>query len=274
MDLQTVERRQTGLVQFLIVVIMLILAAIMVLAYQTATSGYIPILALVALSACLYAAIQERKLRAQHKATEQTLDTKVRVMDRMGTRLREENAKAQKLGTRLDELTALYRAISAVNAVAEPESTYEVVVRAAIQLVNADTGSLMLLDRSRQHLSIRSAVGLPEVVVANHHARKIGEGVSGWVAEHGESLLLTGEAEDDDRFNRTIPDTGIRVSLSVPLTHAHEVLGVLNLGISELDATDDATRRLGEAEMSLANIYAQHAAVTVLRAQLLEERRS
>ncbi len=271
MDLQSVERRQTGLVQFLIIVIMLTLAAIMVLAYQVQTSRYIPMLALVALSACLYAAVQERKLRALHDATEQTLDTKVRVMDRMGDRLREESAKTQKLGTKLDELTKLYRAISAVNAVDDPEATYEVVVRAAIQLVNADTGSLMLLDRTGQQLYIRSATGRPEAAVASLRPRKLGEGVSGWVAENGQSVLLTGEAEDDDRFTNTISDTGIEVSLSVPLTHAHQVLGVLNLGVAEADGGDDS-RSLGEADMSLANIFAQHAAVTVLRAQLLEER--
>lgn len=291
MDLQTVERQQTGLVQFLIVAIMLILGAITVLAFQYGSGPAIPVLSLAALCTCLYATVQERRLRRLHSSLEDSLDTKSRVMDRMGDRIREENARSQELGTRLDDLTRLYRAISAVNAVSDPASAYDVVVRAAIQLVNADTGSLMLVEGGGKTLALRSAVGLPDAVLANHVSRQVGEGVAGWVAQNAQPLLLTGEAENDPRFTNTISDTGIECSLCVPLVHAHRVLGVLSLGVNQSeerhaenrqgedspngDARGDEEspgRKLGESEQSLANIFAQHAAVTVMNSRLLEVR--
>lgn len=269
MDLQTIERQQTGLVQFLIIVIMLILSAITVLAFQYRTGPAIPVLALVALVACLYATVQERRLKKLHSSLEDSLDTKSRVMDRMGERIREETARSQELGSRLDDLTRLYRAISSVNAVSDPTAAYEVVVRAAIQLVEANTGSLMLLESGGNTLTLRSAVGLPDAILANHVSRQVGEGVSGWVAQNGQPLLLSGAAENDSRFTNTLSDTGIECSLCVPLIHAHRVLGVLNLGVSEGAGPE---RVLGPADQSLANIFAQHAAVTVMNSRLLEKR--
>lgn len=269
MDLASVERQQTGLVRFLIIVIMLTLSAILVVSYRAVGTAAIPYLCLVALAACLYAVSQERKLRSLHSALVQNISAKEKVLGRLGERLREESTKSVELGTRLDDLTRLYRAISAVNSVSDHDAAYDVVVRAATQLVGADTGSLMLLEGGGRALVLRSAVGLPDALLANHVSRPMGEGVSGWVAKNNEAVLLIGEAEDDDRFNHTIADTGIRYSLCVPLTHANQVLGVLNLGISKEDVSDDE-RTLGASDQSLANIFAQHAAVTVLNSRLLE----
>lgn len=269
MDLASVERQQTGLVRFLIVVIMLTLSAILVVSYRAVGTAAIPYLCLIALGACLYAVWQERKLRALHTALVQNISAKEKVLGRLGERLREESSKSVELGTRLDDLTRLYRAISAVNSVSDHHAAYDVVVRAATQLVGADTGSLMLLEGGGRALVLRSAVGLPDAILANHVSRPIGEGVSGWVAKNNQPVLLVGEAEHDDRFSHTIADTGISYSLCVPLTHANQVLGVLNLGISQEDPGEDE-RTLGASDQSLANIFAQHAAVTVLNSRLLE----
>ena len=101
---------------------------------------------------------------------------------------------------RLRELTALYRAIAAVNAIAEPDAAADSVLVAALDLVGADTGSIMLVDEEGENLVIAAAEGLSRAVVLSTRQR-IGEGIAGWVAREAAPLLLNGTARGDERFH-------------------------------------------------------------------------
>src|SRR4051812_39135127 len=85
---------------------------------------------------------------------------------------------------------------------------------AATELVGADTGSLMMLDKGGRYLMCRAAHQLSkreqEIVF------RMGEGVAGWVAEHGAPALLP-DAGADRRFKRVDQQTQICSLLSVPL---------------------------------------------------------
>ena len=108
------------------------------------------------------------------------------------------------------------------------------------EVMNARTASLMLVDEENSELYIRAARGLREEVVCGTRIR-IGDSIAGWVAEHGEPLLVT-NIEEDPRFgrpNRHQYET--KSLLSVPVKIGGRVVGVININnkISCTPFTDD-----------------------------------
>lgn len=59
----------------------------------------------------------------------------------------------------------------------------------------------------------------------------IGEGITGWVAEHGELVVLEKEAYNDARFKffKELPEDNYEAFLSVPIKDRSGVIGVINL---------------------------------------------
>ncbi|MFW5704186.1 MAG: ANTAR domain-containing protein [Patescibacteria group bacterium] len=58
-----------------------------------------------------------------------------------------------------------------------------------------------------------------------------GEGITGWVAEHGTTVVLNEKAYEDDRFKffKQLPEDNYEAFLSVPIKDREGVVGVVNL---------------------------------------------
>jgi len=251
MDLKHVESQRSELLLFVIALLMIFLGAIAYISFRNGEGLLVPALTIVSLLACLYIIDKERRLRnLQKRLTQELVD---------------EQDRSASLESRLKEITALYRAISTVNAVVEPENTFDAVLRAGLELVGAERGSVMLLDDLDERLKIVSAQGLSQTIVAQTR-QKLGHGVAGWVAQQREPLLLDGAAKDDDRFEYIfeIEDGDLRSSISVPLHIRDEVLGVLNMSLTAR-ASNEA---LSEYELRMATVFAQHAAAAIENARL------
>ena len=96
------------------------------------------------------------------------------------------------------------------------------------EVMNARTASLMLVDEEKAELYIRAARGLREEVVCGTRV-KIGDSIAGWVAKHGQPLLVT-NIEEDPRFGRPNGHQYETKSLlSVPVKIDGRVIGVINI---------------------------------------------
>ena len=160
-------------------------------------------------------------------------------------------------------------ALSARRAVqAGQQVDLETLLRAALDEIarqlGADRGTLYLLDHARGELVSRVA-HLPELAEIR---LRLGEGVAGWVAVHGEAVFIPGAASDPRFAGRIDSATGYRTHslLAVPVDdvagHRVGVLQVLNKSRGVFDAADCA--RL----VSLAAEVARLLADTSLRSQL------
>ncbi len=89
--------------------------------------------------------------------------------------------------------------------------------------MGAEAASIMLVDGDELYLS--ASVGLPEGIASGRHQR-VGEGIAGWVAAHGEKVILRG-AIDEARFKGV--DAEAREAIVVPLRAGGDILGVLNV---------------------------------------------
>ncbi len=249
MDLKQVEGQRRELLLLVIFLVMIFLGAIAYISFRQQQGFLVPALTIISLLACLYVIEKERRLKKlQHQLIKELI---------------EEQDKSTSLESRLKEITGLYRAISAVNSVVAPELTFDTVLRAALELIEGNRGSVMLIDDRDERLKIVSAQGLRDTVVAQTR-QKIGKGVAGWVAHHCQPVLLEGDVRDDDRFEDLVADEDLHFSISVPLHLRGEVLGVLNLGL-----TPNAPKReFSEYELRMTTVFAQHASVAIENARL------
>ncbi len=98
------------------------------------------------------------------------------------------------------------------------------------QLLHPDSWSLLLADERRETLSFEIAVG-PGASELKHARVKMGRGLAGWCAEHGEAVVVT-DARSDPRFDPTFDSlTGAttRRVVCVPISGRDGTLGVIEL---------------------------------------------
>ena len=104
----------------------------------------------------------------------------------------------------------------------------ELIVDMIAEVMGAKTASLMLLNEESEELYVGAAMGLDEATINSVRVR-VGESISGWVAQTGKPLLIR-DIEDDMNFGRpNRPNYESRSLVSVPLRSDGRVIGVLNV---------------------------------------------
>ncbi|MEA3273973.1 MAG: GAF domain-containing protein [Pseudomonadota bacterium] len=274
MDLTKIEKQRSGLQQYLIVLMMILLGLIMVVAHGEALGFSVPFpepevwisaLAIVCLFACLYVLSRDRRLRRTASRLVRELVEKERAVRELGNELKEgrhaleeEQTRAADLDVRLKELAALYRAISRVNSETSYDLICETALRAVLELVGGDRGSIMLLDDKREYLRIVSSLGIRGGVIKATR-QKVGDGVAGWVVRYGQPTVLNGDAAADERFrDPTALTDRVNSAVCVPLNLGGQSVGVMSLGNTKEDP------EFTEYHMRLATIFGQHASMAIM----------
>lgn len=272
MELSRIEQQRSVLLQVLLLLVMISLGVVTYISYQKGDHLIIPSLTIFSLIACLFVIAKERLLKKLHADLIEEIIRKEREVKTLNqevkggkVQLQEEKEKADQIGLRLKEITSLYRAISTVNSVQDPQRTFDTVLRAALDLVENDTGSLMLLDEKTEHLVIVSAQGLNQQMLRDH-SQRIGEGIAGWVAKNCEPILITEESKQDERLKGLLnPEVTVQSAMSVPLHVRNRVIGVMNFRISP----DGEKKAFTEHDLRIVSIFTQHASVSIENIQLV-----
>ncbi len=124
----------------------------------------------------------------------------------------------------LNVLEKVYRAIAPV---LNREDLYEAILEKSSELVEAERGSLMILDNKSNVLSIKASKGIDRRVIDNLRVR-IGEGISGSVAARGISVMVRNiEDEVPSWKNRSVYKT--KSFIAIPLKLEDRVIGVVNV---------------------------------------------
>ena len=244
-----------GLVRGLVVATMICLGLILVLSFQltgfkgSAGAIAIPVLAIASLLACLFVAVKARRFHQSQLA-----------MAKQVNELGEEVAQKDE---ELQELNRLHKAVSRVNCIDSHDQIYKTVLAAGLDLVGADCGSIMLIDRSEDELYFVALEGLDEGLLGQR--QPLCAAVAGWVVKNNQPTLIEGDAEEDDRFDsRVRRRTKMHQGMCVPLNALGSVRGVLNLGSSLKN--DKACFESDDIE--LVKLFAQHAALAVENARM------
>lgn len=169
------------------------------------------------------------------------------------------------------QLTALFDTASDLAALRDLDAVLRAIVHRAKLLLGTDVTYLSLNDELAGDTYMRVTDG--SVAAAFQQVRLgMGEGLGGLVAQTARPYA-TGDYQRDTRFNHTatidsaVLDEGLRAILGVPLRVGARIIGVLY-------AADRAPREFAAEEVALLSSLADHAAIAIDGARLLEETRA
>ena len=126
------------------------------------------------------------------------------------------------------ELESLYEISMAVSSSLELNKVLTTILTRATDLVKADAAYLFQLDKNTATLEMISTIS-PYINEPKGYALRVGEGISGLVAQTREGMLI--ERADKDSRSVQVPGTPEEPSslISVPLKMGDELLGVVTL---------------------------------------------
>jgi putative methionine-R-sulfoxide reductase with GAF domain len=152
-----------------------------------------------------------------------------------------------------------------VNSTLDTHEIRKRAIEAAACLVNAETGSLLLVDRKTGELFFEVALGEKGITLKEIRLSK-GQGIAGWVAETGESLIIHDVASDPRFFGGADAKSTFRTKniICVPVKAKDRILGVLQT-INKKDGVFDDEDKDGLC--ALAN----QVAIAIENANLYQE---
>ena len=126
--------------------------------------------------------------------------------------------------------------------------------------IEAELWTLLMLDESTQELYYAIAGGGEQETLRGMRV-KVGEGVAGWVAQHGESLIVP-ESDHDPRLTKeqAVKRNGVRSVIAMPLRGRKGTHGVIEIFNPRADRMTDYT-------IAFLHILADHAAIAIENAQ-------
>jgi len=134
-------------------------------------------------------------------------------------------------------------------------------------LMNVEAGSLLLRDEKSGELFFEVAIGAKGEKFKDVRLKR-GEGIAGWVAEHGKPLVVY-DVNKDSRFLKRIDrrtDFNTRDMACVPIKIKDRVVGVLQ-AINKLDG------RFTREEVDLFQLFSNEVAIALDNARLYAELR-
>ncbi|MFH1459046.1 MAG: ATP-binding protein [Candidatus Omnitrophota bacterium] len=105
----------------------------------------------------------------------------------------------------------------------------EIILNQCLNILESDSGSILLLDKNNQDIVVRVARGKHKTSILGKKNR-LGEGISGMVAQQKKPLLIE-DLRKDEAIKNMCREQNYRTHsfLSVPLVFSGRLLGVLNI---------------------------------------------
>jgi HD-GYP domain-containing protein (c-di-GMP phosphodiesterase class II) len=165
---------------------------------------------------------------------------------------------------RLDKLKTLMRMAALINSSLDRGVIRRQAIEAATRLVDAEVGSLLLVDRQRDELYFEVALGNKGERLKKMRLR-MGQGIAGWVARNCKAVIVNDTA-GDPRFYRGADEQSSfdsRQIIAAPLVCKGQVLGVLQ-------AVNSRTGSFTDENLELFISLADHVAPAIENARLFE----
>lgn len=102
-------------------------------------------------------------------------------------------------------------------------------IKIAVKIVPVDSSLIYFFDSEKKQLTLVGSQKSHDNVIENIRIRE-GEGITGWVAEHKQTVAITEKAYLDPRFKffKELPEDKYESFLSVPIMNDEGIVGVIN----------------------------------------------
>lgn len=160
----------------------------------------------------------------------------------------------------IENMRKLVEAAQVLSSTLDPDKVLHLLLTQTLDLLRLEAASIALTDVERQEIVFRVATGAAATKLVGLRL-KLGQGIAGWVAQHGEAVIAP-EAKSDPRFFAKIDQqTGFNTKavLCAPIKFEGYIIGVLE-GLNPAPGTFDRnTLPLLTAIASLAGNAIAHA---------------
>ena len=179
---------------------------------------------------------------------------------------------------RVQELTAVHRTGQDLLHLRTPEELAQHLVHILENMLGYDYGGVLLIDPSRGVLTPFAVINQDreiEIMAADetHLAARetqIGQGITGWVAQHGQSVRLD-DAPADPRYFALWENN--RSELCVPIRVGDAILGVINVETTRSAAYSENDQRVLETVAAQIGVAIQNARLYQQAQQEIAERK-
>jgi len=162
------------------------------------------------------------------------------------------------------ELKLLYEIIQTISYNLDLKEVLSRIVKIVSSVTKADSCFLYLIDG--ENLILRASLN-PKPLEIGNIKMKVGEGITGWVAEKQKTVAIAKEAYKDKRFKffNSLPEDKFEGILSVPIIYRDKALGVINVQHSK-------PRKYSETEIVLFELVAKATGGAIDNASLFSEK--
>jgi len=165
----------------------------------------------------------------------------------------------------LQELSIFHDVAKALTSSLDLDSILQTIMEKMAEYFRPDTWSLLMVDEERDELYFAIAVGDAAQSLKDMRL-KVGEGIAGWVARHGEGLVVP-DVYNDQRFARRVDEMTkweTRSIICLPLKSKHRVLAVIQLINVNMEG-------FGENELFFLQALCDYAAISIDNAKAVEK---
>ena len=146
---------------------------------------------------------------------------------------------------KIDKIKTLMRMAALINSSLDQNEIRRQAIEAATHLMDAEVGSLLLVDSEKNNLYFDVALGKQEEQLKKIRLQ-MGQGIAGWVAQNREAVIVN-DTDNDPRFYRGADEQSnfvTRQIISAPLVCKGQILGVLQAVNSKRGAFTDENLEL------------------------------
>ena len=174
--------------------------------------------------------------------------------------------KFNRLGEKAQRLALLSQLSQILNSTLDYKEIRRRAMEAATRLMNAEAGSLLLMNEEKSRLYFEVALGNREEDMKTI-SLNFGEGIAGWVAQHGKPLIVN-SPERDRRFFKGVDERTefkTRNIICVPVRVKEKIVGVLE-AVNKQDGG-----KFNKEDLSLLTSLADQVAVALDNSRLYQE---
>ena len=156
----------------------------------------------------------------------------------------------------LEDLLVFHQVARSLTSSFDLDTILRTIIEHMERFIEADLWTLLMLDEEHQELYYAITAGGEDTALRNLRI-KVGEGIAGWVAEHGETLLVP-ETENDPRLKTALGDRSraVRSVIALPLRGRKGTHGVIEIFNPRAEQLTDYT-------IAFLHILADHAAIAI-----------
>ena len=164
------------------------------------------------------------------------------------------------------ELKVLQQISQSISCNLDLDQVLREIIDLVVDVTRGDSCFLYLLDEAEECLVLRASKN-PHPKLIGRISLKVGEGITGWVAQEAQPVDIPRHASKDSRFKffQTLPEDRYEAFLSVPIiAPSDRVTGVINV-------QHRRSHRHSEAERTLLSIIGHQVGGAIENARLYQE---